>query len=256
MQRIPNSHKGENGKAAVIGGSRFQHGAPLFSALALQSSGVDLIWVLLPEAHENVAKAVSLNFQVIPLPGDSIEIEHSDLILNILATMDSAVIGPGIAREEKNQKALQRIIAAAACPLVLDATALQLETLSSVNGKSVVLTPHLGELERMGLTKKDLTRAAKESGVVILLKGQEDWIVGPDGTTKLVCGGNAGLTVGGTGDALSGLIAGLIAQKISPFDAAILASTTIKKAGEILYQDKGYTYTTMDVIEKIPQLLK
>lgn len=256
MQRTADSHKGENGKAAVIGGSRYQHGAPLFSALALQSSGVDLIWVLLPEVHENVAKEVSLNFQVIPLPGDSIEPEHVDLILNVLATMDCAVIGPGIAREEKNRKALQRIIAAAACPLVLDATALQPEILNNVNGKSVVLTPHLGELERMGLAKKDLQYTAKISGAVILLKGKEDTIVHPDGTINVITGGNAGLTVGGTGDALAGLIAGLMAQKMPPFDAAILASKTIKKAGEILYHDKGYAYTTMDVIEKIPQLLK
>lgn len=255
MPRAPDSHKGENGKAAVIGGSRCQHGAPLFSALALESSGIDLIWVLLPDAHENVAKQASLNFQVIPLEGDSIEQKHVDIILSTLATMNSAVIGPGIAREEKNLKALQHIIAGAACPLVLDATALQPETLNNVNGKCVVLTPHLGECERMGLTKKDLCCAAKTSGAVILLKGQDDTVVHPDGTIKVMSGGNAGLTVGGTGDALAGLIAGLIAQKIPPFDAAILASRTIKKAGELLYKQKGYAYTTRDVIEQIPTLL-
>ena len=256
MQRYPDSHKGENGKAAVIGGSRYQHGAPLFSALALESSGVDLIWVLLPNAHENVAKEASLNFQVTPLPGDSVEAEHVDLILNTLATMDCAVIGPGIAREEKNLNALQRIIAGAACSLVLDATALQPETLNNVKGKSVVLTPHLGELERMGLTKKDLQRAAKASGAVILLNGQEYPMVRPDGTTEVMIGGNAGLIVGGTGDALAGLIAGLIAQKMELFDASILASKIIKKAGDLLYKQKGYAYTTRDVIETIPELLK
>lgn len=256
MHRRPDSHKGENGKVAIIGGSRHQHGAPLFSALAAEASGVDLLYVLLPDWHENIAKECSLNFQVTPLDGASIEECHTDTILNTLATMDSAVIGPGVARERENLHALEHIIASAACTLVLDATALQPETLKNAMGKPTVLTPHLGELERMGLTKKDLKRAAKESGAVILLKGQDDLIVSPDGTTKLVRGGNAGLTVGGTGDALAGLIAGLVAQKVSPFDAAVLASQTIKKAGEILFKEKGYAYTTMDVIGKIPQLLK
>lgn len=256
MKRAPDSHKGDNGKVAIVGGSRFQHGAPLFAALAAEASGVDLMYVLLPDWHENVAKEASLNFQVTPLNGDSIEESHTDLILTHLATMDCAVVGPGIAREEKNLKALQDIIASAACSLVLDATALQPETLKNVKGKTAVLTPHLGELERMQCAKKDLASIAKHYAVVMLLKGPEDTIVSPAGTLQTVSGGNAGLTVGGTGDALAGLIAGLIAQKIDPFAAAVLASQTIKKAGEILYKEKGYAYTTRDVIGKIPWLLK
>ncbi|MBI3336726.1 NAD(P)H-hydrate dehydratase [Candidatus Peregrinibacteria bacterium] len=255
MNRDPHSHKGDNGKVAVVGGSRHQHGAPLFSALAAEASGVDLIYVLLPDWHENVAKETSLNFQVIPLNGESIQEEHIDTILNILATMDIAVIGPGIAHGKENIKTVQDIIGASSCSLVLDATALQPKTLRHVKGKKTVLTPHLGELERMGCPQKDLKHAAQESGAVILLKGPDDTVVSPDGRVQTIAGGNAGLTVGGTGDALAGLIAGLIAQKMEPFEAAILASRTIKKAGELLYAQKGYAYTTRDVISQIPTLL-
>lgn len=256
MERAPDSHKGENGKVAIVGGSRYQHGAPLLAALAAEASGVDLVYVSVPRCHAEVAKMTSFNFQVHSFTLD--DIHHKDIkpVLELLATMDSAVIGPGLARAEANLKAMREIIASAACTLVLDATALQPETLKHVKGKNAVLTPHLGELERMGLTKNDLERAAHESGTVIMLKGREDTIVSPDGTTETISGGNAGLTVGGTGDALAGLIAGLLAQRMQPFAAAVLAAKTIKKAGEVWYKEKGYAYTARDVVGEISGLLK
>jgi NAD(P)H-hydrate epimerase len=91
--------------------------------------------------------------------------------------------------------------------------------------------------------------------VVILLKGPSDHVFTPDGTQTEVRGGNAGLTVGGTGDALAGLIAGFLAQRLAPLDACVLASTLIKQAGEFLSKDHGYTYTTHQVIKQIPLLL-
>lgn len=256
VERAPDSHKGENGKVAIIGGSRHQHGAPLFAGLAAEASGVDLVYVCVPRCHAEVAKMMSLNFQVHPFVLDDINHKDTEPILELLATMDSAVIGPGLTRANANIMAMREIIASAACALVLDATALQPETLKHVKGKNAVLTPHLGELERMGLAKNDLEHAAYESGAVIILKGREDTIINPDGTTRTVSGGNAGLTVGGTGDALAGLIAGLIAQRMEPFSAAVLAAETIKRAGEVLYEKKGYAYTARDVIGEISGLLR
>ncbi|MBU0766324.1 NAD(P)H-hydrate dehydratase [Patescibacteria group bacterium] len=258
MQRSPTSHKGENGKVAVIGGSRFMHGAPIFSALAAEASGVDLIYLVLPDWHENVAKGMSLNFQVYPFLAEE-ELSKADIepILELLATMDCAVLGPGIDHsDEKSKKALIEIIEGASCSLVLDATALQPETLKAAKGKSAVLTPHLGELERMEIAPKDLQKSAEESGIVILLKDQVDKIAGPNEKYEEVEGGNAGLTVGGTGDALAGLIAGLIAQKMDPFEAAIMGSKIIKGAADRLEKKNGFAFTTADVIGEIPNLIK
>ncbi|PIR49390.1 NAD(P)H-hydrate dehydratase [Candidatus Peregrinibacteria bacterium CG10_big_fil_rev_8_21_14_0_10_54_7] len=254
MQRSPDSHKGENGKVAVVGGSRHMHGAPLLAALAAEASGVDLVFVCLPACHEGVAKETSLNMQVHPFRGDDLKAADREPILELLATMDSAVIGPGIARTSSSIAAVEDIIAEATCALVLDAAALQKDTLEKVRGKNVVLTPHLGELERMGLTQEKLPGIAAEKGVTFLLKGTTDHIADARGTEK-ISGGNAGLTVGGTGDALAGLIAGLIAQGEPPLQACARASSTIKKAGELLFLDVGYAYTARDVIEKIPHLL-
>jgi|CXWL01.1.fsa_nt_gi NAD(P)H-hydrate epimerase len=255
MVRQADSHKGENGKVAVIGGSSHIHGAPIFSGLSAEASGVDLVFLTVPRHHETVAKMASLNFQVYAFHTDELAKDDVGFILQMLAIMDSAVIGPGIGRNQDSQNAMEQIITGSPCPLVIDATALQPNTLSLVAGRNAVVTPHLGELERMGIAQEEICQRAQASGTTILLKGHADLITGPDGQTHEVKGGNAGLTVGGTGDALAGLIAGLIAQKMNPTEAAILASTVIKAAGDRLFQEKGFTYTTKEVIEQIPYLL-
>ncbi len=255
MKRRPDSHKGENGKVAVIGGCRLIHGAPILSALAAEASGVDLVYLCLPQCHQEVAKVASLNFQVHPFSSDELVSQDTKYIVELLATMDAAVIGPGIARTEESITAVKDCISEATCPLVLDATALQPETLHLLQGKQVVLTPHLAELERMEIASAEIRMIASKHAVTFVLKGQVDRIAGSDGKVHEVTGGNAGLTVGGTGDALAGLIAGLLAQGEEPVQAGIIASTVIKRAGEALFEQSGYSYTARDVIEMIPYLL-
>jgi len=257
MDRLKDSHKGENGKVAVIGGSSTMHGAPLFAALAAEQSGVDLVFVGLPKCHAEIAKATSLNFQVHPFAGDDLAQGDTAAILELLATMDCAVVGPGIAHgNAKSLKALMTIVAESPCRLILDATALQPETLDLVRGKSAILTPHLAELERMNLTPADIATQANNTGAVIFLKGPTDTIAGPDGSLTELKGGNAGLTVGGTGDALAGLIAGLMAQGLEPLEAAKKAGAVMKRAAEQLFEKYGYAFGTRRVIKEIPKILK
>ncbi len=260
MQRDALSHKGDNGKVAIIGGSLHQHGAPLFSALAAQASGADLVFVIVPQCHAEVAKSCSLNFQVYGFgcatSPDEMSSADQAMIAELLATMDCAVIGPGLARNATMLKAIGAILESSPCPIVADATALQSSTLKQLKGRRAVLTPHLGELERMGIGPDDIESIAKKFAATIVLKGPIDRIVSHTGLTREVSGGNAGLSVGGTGDALAGLIAGFIAQGINHFDAAVLASTVIKRAGTVLFAEYGYAYGTRRVIEQIPQLLR
>jgi NAD(P)H-hydrate epimerase len=132
-------------------------------------------------------------------------------------------------------------------------------------GSAVILTPHIGELEHLtgqNLTRLPLTKiqevaasVAKKYGCTVVLKAHDDCIVDFKGTRQIVKGGNAGLTKGGTGDSLAGLIAGLLAQGIKPFDACVMATTTIKRAATVLYPEKGFGFTTRDLIEQIPHLL-
>jgi len=255
VKRAPDSHKGENGKIAVVGGSQFIHGAPLMNLLAAEATGVDTLSVCLPACHAEVAKQATTNVFVHSFLSDELTADDAEEILELLATIDCAVIGSGISRESPSVKALMTILGVCSCPLVLDATALQPKTLELVRGKNAVLTPHLAELERMELDASELKAQAGESGVVICLKGPTDRIAGPGGKYEEISGGNAGLTVGGTGDALAGLIAGLMAQNIPAFDATVMGCTIMKRAATLLYPDKGYAFTTRDVIALIPQLL-
>lgn len=255
MKRSPDSHKGENGTVAVIGGSLHQHGAPLFSALAAEASGVDLIYLALPKIHAEISRMHSLNFQVHPFRGDDIAAADVRPLLEMLATVDCAVIGPGLSRTPAALKVIRELIESAPCPLVLDASALQSWTLEAVHGKTAVVTPHLGELERMGIPLKKIGVAAKTSSVVIHVKARGDQTAGTDGKIRKTSGGNAGLTVGGTGDALAGLICGLIAQGMKPVEASMTASKVIKRAGTVLFHEYGYAYGTRRVIENIPRLL-
>lgn len=257
--RQAGSHKGENGTVAVIGGSRHQHGAPLFSALAAEASGVDLVYVFVPVIHEEVAKSASLNFQVHTFgspKSDELSASDRTSMIEFLATIDTVVIGPGLARTPSGIKAMLELLEAAPCTVVADASALQEGTLKYLFGRHAVVTPHLGELERMGLRREDLPSIAKQHSCTILVKSQTDSVVNESGEVVTVDGGNAGLTVGGTGDALAGLAAGLIAQGMDHAQASGLASQTIKGAGDALLAEVGFSYTTRDVIGKIPGLLK
>src|SRR3989338_638876 len=248
LQRDPKSHKGQNGRVAIIGGSHRFHGAPIFSALAAEASGVDLIFPVVHRCNEAVTLGASLNFIVHTFEGNSLTEGDAERVLSLLEHVDSCVIGVH-------------------CPLILDAAALHLSVLGGrTKEQTVILTPHKGELAR--LVRKDLSSLARnemtalaelvadEHHAVVLLKGHEDFIVDVSGRTKTVKGGNAGLTKGGTGDPLAGLIAGLIAQKMDPFDACVLGTTIIKKAGEKIYKTKGYAYTTREIICLIPEILR
>ena len=255
LKRDPASHKTDNGVVAVVGGSSTMHGAPIFAALAAEASGVDLVHVFLPRVHQDVARSRSLNFIVHSFNSDNLEESDRGRVLELLANMDCAVLGPGISLDKESTKVVSAIVAEASCPLVLDASALQPETLDLVKKKQMILTPHLGELERMGVNPENLSETAKKNGVTIFLKGQTDRIALPDGSIETVKGGNAGLTVGGTGDALAGLICGLKAQGLEGGESCAIAGSIIKNAGEALFKEKGYAYTTEDIIDQIPKLL-
>ncbi len=255
VQRNPESHKGDNGKVAVVGGCGMIHGAPLFNALAAEASGIDTLSICLPRCHEETAKRWILNAFVHSFQGDLLTDADIEPILELTAPLDCVVMGSGIAKTGERVHALEEIIAACTTPMVLDATALQKNTLELVRGKQAVLTPHLGELERMDVDLNDLQDIANEYQTIIVLKGPVDRIYSSHDTDEIK-GGNAGLTTGGTGDVLAGLICGLIAQGMAPLSAARDACAIMKAAGDELYEEKGYAYTALDVIEIIPQLLQ
>ncbi|MBT3835372.1 NAD(P)H-hydrate dehydratase [Candidatus Peribacteria bacterium] len=264
MKRSSISRKGENGSVAIIGGSYHMHGAPIFSALSAEASGVDLIFPYVPRCHVEVTKSHSLNFITSHFRENNLHECDTEDILESISENSTVVIGPGLTVSEETQNAVSSIIHDIENPLVIDASALQEWTLELIRNKNAVITPHIGELGRMigkDLKNKDfkyrknlVKDISEEYKITVLLKGAID-IISDGENIEEIEGGNAGLTVGGTGDALAGLIAGLIAQHIKPFEACCTASRIIKRAATTLCPEKGYSFTTKDVIENIPHLL-
>jgi len=264
MQRSTTSRKGENGSVTIIGGSYHMHGAPIFSALAAEASGVDLIFPYVPRCHIEVTKSASFNFIVSHFMENNLHECDTEDILESISKNSTVVIGPGLTVSEETQNAVSSIIHDLENPLVIDASALQEWTLELIRDKNAVITPHIGELGRMigkDLKNKDfkyrknlVKDISEEYKITVLLKGNID-IVSDSKNTEEIEGGNAGLTVGGTGDVLAGLIAGLIAQKMKPFEACTTASRIVKRAATVIYSEKGYSFTARDIIEKIPHLL-
>jgi len=147
--------------------------------------------------------------------------------------MDAIVMGPGLGDDPKTQAAIKKLIMEIDKPLVLDASAL---IFTNIVPKIGVLTPHHGEFKR--LTGEEPTpdivqKWAKDLGVTIVCKGPED-IIAYDDQLALNKTGNSLMTVGGSGDVLSGLIGGLIAQGMSPFDAGRRGTEILGRAGDTL----------------------
>lgn len=266
MRRSPTSHKGENGTVAVLGGSHRFHGAPIFASLGALHSGVDLVYPVVHACNETVTKAASPAFIVRTFKDGSLTEKETQGIIELLKEVHVAVLGPGLAETKENETALAAIVAAAPCALVLDARALRPQVLRRVRkGATVVLTPHLGELEHItgkslsDIPRKEVTALVKllagETHTTVVLKGAVDFLCSPTGKTATVKGGNAGLTKGGTGDVLAGLIAGLMAQGLGPFEASELACEVMKRAADDLYPKKGYAFSALDIVERIPEVL-
>lgn len=266
--RNPDSYKGQNGKVAVIGGSTKYHGAPIFSALSAEHSGVDLIFPYVAKCHLEVTKNSSLNFICKSFQEDHLRPDDVTGILELLANCHAVVIGPGLDNHPETKAALELLIPQISICTVIDGNALAvMPELAAKNTKmpaELVLTPHRGEFASFtNLPEWDLQQNvellvpwAKKLGATFVLKGRKAIIVDKNGNHALNNTGNAGLTVGGSGDVLAGLIAGLMAQGQSPFEAAKLGTEVVGAAGDLLYEDKGYAYRAVDVIEQIPMVLK
>jgi len=259
------SHKGENGKVMVIGGSWLYHGAPFLSAMASLRCGVDLAYIAAPEKIATAIRALSPNIMVLPLSDLKLTRGVAKRVLKILPEIDSMVIGPGLASGgEAGIELVVKEALALGKGIVLDATALYSSILEKVSGGRVVLTPHAGEFkrvfgkdvpskldERVKLVKEE----AEKNRVTILLKGRFDVI--SNGVEVMVNKtGTPAMTVGGTGDVLSGIVAALLAWGNDPFEAAASAAWINGKAGELATSRFGLHILATDIIDFLPDVLR
>jgi len=263
--RKANSRKGDNGTVLVVGGSYIYHGAPILSSLAALRSGTDLVYTSVPKINTQSTRAISPNLIVIPLVDQKLTRGAVKKLLGAIPkNLDSATIGMGLAVAEKSSlKILIQELLNRDVRLSLDASALVSDILPLLANKNVVVTPHAGEFKRLfGQIPPEnqkqrislVEKFAKENGITILLKGQTD-VVSDGKTTFLYPKKIPAMTVGGTGDVLSGLVAGILAKNRNALESAAAATLINGMAGKLVQKKLGLHITSMDLIDVIPQVM-
>ena len=264
--RKSTSRKGDNGIVLVVGGSYIYHGAPVLSSLAALRCGTDLVYTCVPKINVTPTRAISPNLIVIPLVDQKLTLGAVKKLVGALPrNLHSATIGMGLAIQEKNSLLhLVKSLLDRDVRLSLDASALIPEVLPILAHKNVVVTPHAGEFKRLfGDVPSDsnleriklVEENALKHGITILLKGSTDII--SDGKITYLCEKNTpAMTVGGTGDVLSGLVAGLLSTNRNTLESAAAASYICGLAGKEVQEKLGLHITSMDLIDSIPSVMK
>ncbi|MDE1724580.1 MAG: NAD(P)H-hydrate dehydratase [Thaumarchaeota archaeon] len=260
------SRKGDNGKVLVLGGNYLYHGAPILSSIAALRSGTDLVYTCVPKMNVESTRAYSPNLIVIPLVDAKLTRGAVQKLLGIIpAGIDSATIGMGLGIQDKEAlKILVSSLLDRAIMVSLDASALIPEILDSIRGKKVIVTPHTGEFKRLfgempldDVKQRSLIveKYAKEYDVTVLLKGPTD-IVSDGKTTYLNPKNIAAMTVGGTGDVLSGIVAAMLSKNKNPVQAAAAAVFVNGKAGLFAQKKYGLHIMATDLLDFIPFAIK
>jgi NAD(P)H-hydrate epimerase len=266
LPRKVTSRKGDNGKVLVVGGSYMYHGAPILSSLAALRTGSDLVYTSVPKINAQSTRAASADLIVIPLADSKLTRGAVNKLLGqIPAGIDSAAIGMGLAVQDiEALKLLVKSLVERDVRISLDASALRKEILPIVKGKNVLLTPHSGEFYRLfgediPNDKKSrisiVEKHAKKNAVTILLKGSDDIIT--DGKKTLINSKRIpGMTVGGTGDVLSGIIAGMLSRNRNVIESAASGAFLTGLAGKAVQKQFGLHMIATDLIDVIPLVSK
>ena len=239
------AHKGIFGHALLVAGSHGKTGAAVLAAKGALRAGAGLLTVHVPKFGYPVIQTA------VPEAMASIDIhEFCFSKLPELASFSAIGVGPGLGTEKETQEALFELIDKAETPLVLDADALNIlsenrEWLKKLP-ENTILTPHPGEFERFaGKTGNSWQRIqrqmqlAQDLKVIIVLKGAYTTIALPDGKLRFNSTGNPGMATAGSGDALTGIILGLLAQQIPAEHAAIAGVFLHGLAGDLAANEKS-----------------
>jgi hydroxyethylthiazole kinase-like uncharacterized protein yjeF len=253
-KRSKKSHKGDNGKVLIIGGSRDYVGALALAGIAALRSGADWVTIAAPEKVGWAISAISPDLVVKKYKGDDFCAARAKDILKFEKDFDAVLIGNGIGMHCRSF--VNKYVKETKKPLVIDADALKHIKLQDV--KNSILTPHQKEfnilLRNSKLNNENFRRHLKNN--IILLKGPVDRII-TSSKTFYNKTGNAGMTKAGTGDVLAGLCVGFLGQGLSLLKSAIDAAYFNGLAGDILLKKKrGFTYLASDLAEEIGKIVK
>jgi len=267
LRRRPDAHKGDFGHVLVLGGSTGFAGAPCLAARGALLSGAGLVTCgvphsLLPVVAAKLTACMTHPFREVP--GGAFALGALPDIFDFAARCDAVALGPGIGRHRSTEKLVHALVRSLDKPLVLDADGLnalegRADVLSGARGPRV-LTPHPGEMARLtGLSTREIQARRQEiaaefaarHSIVLVLKGHRT-VVADGRETYVNETGNPGMASGGTGDVLTGVVAGLLAQGLEPFPAACLAVHLHGLAGDLACLKVGeQALTAVDLLDHL-----
>jgi NAD(P)H-hydrate epimerase len=254
--RLRNSNKGIYGHVLVVGGSVGKSGAPVMTGLASYRSGAGLVTVSSPGG----APSAPPELMTEPL-------RDSTQILQLLANMSILALGPGLGSSDESVRLARTLYEKCEAPAVVDADALNaLASSLTRTSKIRILTPHPGEMGRLvNKSAKEVQadrlaqaqQLANKSNATVVLKGDRTLIAFPDGETWVNPTGSPALAKGGTGDILTGIIAGLVAQHPKDWKRAVVAAVWLHgRAGELAGAHWGEESTlATDLLNYLPEAM-
>lgn len=268
--RVQDSNKGLYGHVLVVGGSRGKPGAPAMSSLAALRCGAGLVTTGTSAAGANSLLSIAPELMTEALAeadNGHLSLDAFDQVESLMQKMTLLAIGPGLGTDETTKQLVRKLYEQITRPMVVDADALNALAGNLPKTKHVrVLTPHPGEMARLiGKTTKEVQadrllvaeQLANESGATIVLKGDRTVIAFPDGTTWINPTGSPSMATGGTGDILTGMIAGFMAQFPDDWMTAVTAGVWLHgRCGEIGADKLGeQSMLATDLLHYLPEAM-
>lgn len=271
--RDPNAHKGTYGHVLVLAGSPGKTGAAAMCALSALRIGAGLVTLALPESLNDLMEAKLTEVMTEPLPetGErTVALSALERVLTLTEGKRALAVGPGLSTHPETAELVRELVSSARVPMVVDADGInalgpKLETLTKA-AVPVILTPHPGELARLlGISREEVVqnripiaqKVATSFRVHLVLKGARTLVVDPVGQVAINMTGNPGMATGGTGDVLTGLIAGLLAQGVDPGLAARAGVYLHGLAGDLAAESVGQeAMLASDLMTQIPEAIR
>lgn len=269
-RRERQAHKGHFGHCLIIAGSTGKTGAAALSANSALRAGSGLITLAVPESLHHILEVKTTEAMTEPLPdagSGHITSSAYPVIEKLIHGKDALAIGPGLGRRPGTSALVQTVVESVDLPMVIDADGLNalsedITILRRKKSSNIVLTPHPGEMARLlGTSIPDVEAIrisvaqdfARNFGVYLVLKGARTVIASPDGVAAINGSGNPGMATGGMGDVLTGIIASLLGQHYSSWDACRIGAYLHGYAANLVADEKGEIgMTAGDVQEMLP----
>jgi NAD(P)H-hydrate epimerase len=267
--RRTSSHKGDYGRLLLIAGSPGMTGAAALAARAALRAGAGLVTVAVPRSLAPILEGLVVEAMTLPLPETpegTISPEALGPILKFCVGIDAVALGPGISRDRGTGRLVRSLVRRCPAPLIIDADGLNLiarhPRVLKKSSSSLILTPHPGEMSRLtGQSKEELLADregaalgfARKYNLTLVLKGAGTLIAAPSGPLWINLSGNPGMATGGSGDILTGLIAGLRVQGLNDSAAARIGVLAHGLAGDRAARRRGMMgMLPSDLLEEIP----